>query len=324
MDDRLCAIGVDLGGTKIEIAKVNASGTIQQRVRVGTNVKEGAEVVQNQILHAIQTLTEDQNQDVVAVGVGVAGQVDALSGIVHFAPNLQWKNVPLRENLSRVLNLPVAIVNDVRAATWGEWLYGAGQGCDDFICLFIGTGIGGGIVSGGHILSGCNNACGELGHMTIDLNGPACTCGNWGCLESLAGGWAIAKQARKSIESNPKAGRFLLEMADGRLEGVTAKVVVKAAQEGDELATVLLRNVEEALVAGAASLVNAFNPCRLILGGGFVEGYPEIIEKLHVGIPKRALEVSTRSLEVIPALLRQDAGVIGAAGLATHLFATKE
>jgi glucokinase len=132
-------------------------------------------------------------------GSGSAGQIDPEHGMVRFAPNLGWHNVPFQSDLAGALGLPVVVTNDVRAATWGEWLHGAGKGCNDLVCLFIGTGIGGGVVSGGKMLSGCSNTAGEVGHMIINLHGPPCSCGSRGCFEALAGGWAIARQAREAV-----------------------------------------------------------------------------------------------------------------------------
>jgi glucokinase len=255
----------------------------------------------------------------------VAGQITATGGVVRFAPNLNWREVPLQDRLHQALNLPVAITNDVRAATWGEWRHGAGQGADDLICLFIGTGIGGGVVSGGRMLSGCTNTAGELGHITVDINGPRCTCGHRGCLEALAGGWAIARQAREAIRNDPAAGKAFFQAAGlkepAALEEVNAKVVAAAGGAQNPLARLLVDEVARALIAGTVGLVNAFNPCRLILGGGVIQGLPELLDRIAAGIRASALNAATEGLEVLPAKLRNDAGVVGAATLAIGSFA---
>jgi glucokinase len=309
-------MGVDLGGTKVEVARVHAPGTLIERLRRPTDVKDGVDAVEDEIVAAVRELEERAGSSPAGIGVGVAGQIEQDSGIVRFAPNLEWHDVPLQSDLSRALRLPVVVANDVRAATWGEWLHGAGQGCDDLICLFIGTGIGGGIVSGGHMLSGCSNTAGELGHIPIDLHGPECHCGNRGCLEAHAGGWAIARRAREAIAGKPEAGARLLEMAGGRPDDVTAQIVAEAAHQGDPLAQKLVDEVAEALIAGATGLVNAFNPCRLILGGGVMEGMPELLDRIDGGVRQRALAAARDPLQVLPAQLHNDAGVVGAAALA--------
>ena len=166
------------------------------------------------------------------------------------------------------------------------------------------------------MLSGCSNTAGELGHMTIDMNGPECHCGNRGCLEAHAGGWAIARRARQAIAAEPKAGTNLLQMAGGQPDQVTAKVVAQAARQGDALAQKLVDEVALALIAGATGLVNAFNPCRLILGGGVMEGMPELLDRIDQGVRQRALVAARDPLQVLPAQLHNDAGVVGAAALA--------
>lgn len=314
------SIGIDLGGTKLEAAYVDELGRVRQRVRKPTNVKGGAAAIIEDVIGCMWALRENAEIPPVGVGVGVAGQVDKESGRVRFAPNLEWRDVPLQEELQKSIGLPVIVTNDVRAATWGEWLYGAGRGCDDILCMFVGTGIGGGVVSGGHMLAGCNNTAGEIGHITVDLNGPPCSCGNRGCLEALAGGWAISRIAREMIEADSEEGRLMLEMAGGRLEEINVQTVARAVRGGDPLARQLMDGVVEALVAGASTLVNAFNPCRLILGGGVITGVPELIGRIDKGLRELALSAACSSLMVIPAGLRTDAGVIGAAALASRTF----
>ena len=314
------SIGIDLGGTKLEAACIDEMGRVRQRVRKATNVKAGQSAIIEDVIACMWSLREGAETPPVGVGVGVAGQVEKDSGIVKFAPNLDWRDVPLQEELQRSVGLPVIVTNDVRAATWGEWLHGAGRGCDDILCMFVGTGIGGGVVSGGQMLSGCNNTAGEVGHITVDLNGPICTCGNRGCLEALAGGWAITRQAREIVIADPEGGQLMLEMAGGRIEEINVATVARAVRGGDPLARQLMDRAVDALVAGASTLVNAFNPCRLILGGGVISGIPELIGRIDKGLRGQALSAACSSLLVTPAGLRTDAGVIGAAALAFRSF----
>ena len=321
------AIGVDLGGTKVEVAAVDSWGNILRRVRRPTEVQGGPAAVKQEIIDMVREVGKDSPAPA-GVGVGVAGQVGADTGMVHFAPNLDWHEVPLQDDLGQALGLPVEVINDVRAAAWGEWLHGAGKGSADLICLFIGTGIGGGVVSGGRMLSGCSNSAGELGHMTIDLHGPSCNCGHRGCLEALAGGWAIARRAREAITADPAAGEKMLAAAGIKdttsTEAVTAAAVTLAARAGDRLAQALVDEVAQALIAGAVSLANAFNPCRLILGGGVMAGLPELIPRIDQGVRRYALQAATSRLEVLPAKLGNEAGVVGAASLVIKNFSTKE
>jgi glucokinase len=314
------AIGVDLGGTKIEVALVDSQGRVKKRVRRPTEAKKGYTAVKDLIITAVSQILDETGSRPAGIGIGIAGQVEHQTGVVAFAPNLHWRNKPLKSDLSNTLNLPVAITNDVRAACWGEWLFGAGKGTDDMVAVFVGTGIGGGAVIGGRIPGGCNNTFGEIGHMPVDLNGPKCNCGSSGCLEAIAGGWAIAKHAQEAVGSSPREAEVLLRLASGRREAITAWTVVQALLEGDPLSKRIMDRASEALVAASVGIVNAFNPCRLILGGGVIEGYPKLIELIREGVRQRALRAATKRLKVLKAKLGGDAGVVGAAAFALNSF----
>jgi glucokinase len=265
---------------------------------------------------AVRQLQGATDFTAMAIGVGIAGQIDPHSGVVRFAPNLGWREVPLQAELSTSLSLPTIVTNDVRAATWSEWTYGAGQGAADVLCLFIGTGIGGGVVSGGRLLLGASNIAGELGHVTVDYDGPLCHCGNRGCLEALAGGWAIARDAQEAVAVEPAAGMALLAAAGGDPQSLTARIVAQVACQGDPLARRLVERVGQVLAAGSVGLANALNPSRLILGGGVIDGLPELLDVVRRGILTHALPSARQNLQVLPAKLQKDAVAIGAAVLA--------
>lgn len=315
------ALGVDLGGTKIEVAAVDDAGEVLHRRRVPTPTGD-AEAVSAAIVKAVKEIREELSDDPVGVGIGVAGQVERDTGVVRFAPNLEWHDVPLGKSLEEALGLRVVVLNDVRAVALGEWLSGAGRNTDDMVCVFVGTGIGGGIVSAGHLLEGCSNAAGEIGHMVVAVDGPACHCGRSGCLEALAGGWAIARDARAAAAERPEDAARLLEIA-GSAEAITAETVGQAYRENDALAHEIMDGVVRALAVGLANLVNTFNPCRLVLGGGVVDGVPELVARIRAGIEAEALESARAKLEVTTAKLGSDAGVVGAAS-ATLRRATQD
>lgn len=274
------AIGVDLGGTKIDIGLVDETGHILQHKRVETPVAEGAKAIENLILDSIRTLQKEAPFPLLGIGIGVAGQIDRESGDVIFAPNLKWHQVPLRKNLEAVLGLPVRIINDARALTLGEWEYGAGKGLQDILCLFIGTGIGAGIVSGGTLLCGCSNTFGEVGHMTIDFNGPVCTCGNRGCFEAFCGGWGIAARAKDAMKKMGTGAQTqkIIELAGNNIDKVTAYHVLQAFRQNDPFAQHLIEQMLKALIPACASLVNVFNTERTGLG---VELDIEAIERAN-------------------------------------------
>lgn len=304
------SIGVDIGGTKIAIASVDSQGKMHSHKIYPTQVERGSEAIIKSLAENIREICNEMKVAPEAVGVGLAGQISEKSGIVHFAPNLNWTQVHFGELLQNELQLPVKLINDVRAATWAEWKYGAGMGQNDLVCLFIGTGIGGGIVSDGRLLTGSSNCAGELGHMTIALNGLRCTCGNLGCLEAFAGGWAVARQAQESTKDN----QFLLRLSEG--QKINARHIVEAALQGDPLSNQILNLATDALIAGCTTIVNGLNPSRLIIGGGFGHAIPGLLPRLQEGVRLSALIAAQTALEIIPAQLKNDAGVIGAANYA--------
>ncbi|MCW3981608.1 MAG: ROK family protein [Candidatus Bathyarchaeota archaeon] len=308
-------IGVDLGGTKIETAVVDAQGRIVSGQKYPTeSQRKTAEEIIVDLLACVDKSLDVSPGKVKALGVGVAGQVDFV-GCVRSAPNLGWRNVELKTKLQRKLRMPVVVTNDVRAATWGEWQYGAGKGVEDLVVVFVGTGIGGGIISGGKVMAGCSNMGGDLGHTTVVAEGRKCHCRNRGCLEAYAGGWAIAERAQEAIRVNIEAGQRLVSLSGG-IETVTAATVSQAYKKGDPLAHELICETAEYLAAGLTGIVNAFNPCILVLGGGVIEGTPKLIEMAEGIIEKRALEPAVENLKVVKATLGGNAGVVGAAALA--------
>jgi glucokinase len=310
-------LGVDLGGTKINVALVDANGRLLSAHKSLIHPKKKPERVIADILTGIDRCLSKTSQEAKALGIGIAAQVD-LKGVVRGSPNLGWRNVSLKKKLEKQLGLPVVVTNDVRAATWGEWRYGSGRGVDDLAVLFVGTGVGGGVISGGKVLSGCTNSGGELGHITIVSDGRKCHCPNNGCLEAYVGGWAIAERAQETIRTLSIEGRRLLALA-GSINRVTAVTVSQAYREGDLLARLLVEETGRYLATGVVSIVNAFNPCVLVLGGGVIEGIPKLIQIVKDIVPTMALEASVEELKIVKAALGVDAGVIGAAALAQNL-----
>src|SRR5690606_17031644 len=296
----------------------DSDGRVLDSVRSATAPERGFDGVVEAVVGAVRALGP-RVADALAIGVGVAGQVDSKTGTVRYAPNLQWRDAPLGPALESILGLPVVVTNDVRAAAWGEWHHGAGQGVDDLVVLFVGTGIGGGVVAGGRLLEGCSNAAGELGHMTIVHGGRQCRCRNRGCLEAYAGGWAIAERSREAVEADPEGGARILEIA-GSIAAITGAAVTRAAIEGDAFANALIAETTDYLASGIVARANAFNPAILGLGGGGLEGRPDEVNRLRALVRDRALDVVASVLRIEPARLGGDAGVIGAAGLATAIL----
>ena len=310
-------VGVDIGGTKIVVALVDGEGTVVAARRFASGFQLTPEKFVAETASRVAELKSQLSiESVNGVGVGSAGQIDPVTGVVHHSPNLGWNDAPLKVPLEQALNVPAFITNDVRAATWGEWRRGAGRGVSDLVCFFVGTGVGGGIVSGNRLITGSSGSAGELGHIVIDINGPPCRCPNRGCLEALAGGWAIALRARQAVAEDPVAGRPLLEMANGDAEAITAETVASSAHNGDPLAQRLVSETGAALGAGVTSAVNALNPSMVVLGGGVTEGLPELIDMVREDVQRRALTAAKASLEIVKGQLGSDAVIVGAALMA--------
>ena len=325
MDHPHLAFGVDIGGTKILTALVDvSSGKVIAHRTVPTRVEAGPVSITKEIAQIIQELKKapevaaQLHRQPLPVGFAVAGQIDGVNGCVRFAPNLAWRNFPLRQQFQESLQAPIYVTNDVRAAAWGEWIYGAGRGCQDAVYLFFGTGIGGAIVSAGKMLTGTSNAAGELGHIVIDRTGPLCTCGNRGCFEALAGGWAIARDLKAAVKAQPAEGKFLLGVVDGKLEELTAKRLFEGYSARDPLSVWFLDEWVDIVSAAVSGLVNAFNPKKLIFGGGIIAGAPFMVPKIKEEIQKRALAAAVEPLEVVRSLLGAEAGAIGAAVFAVN------
>jgi glucokinase len=304
-----------LGGTKLQTAVVDAWGRVISAQKHPTEAhRKTAEEIIVDLTAEVDKCLDASLGRVKALGVGVAGQVDP-TGCVRSAPNLGWRNVKLKTTLQQEFKMPIVVTNDVRAATWGEWRYGGGKGVEDLIVVFVGTGIGGGIISGGKVITGCSNTGGELGHMPIMTEGRKCRCRNKGCLEAYAGGWAIAERAREAIQSDAEAGHCLLSLS-GSVEAVTASIVSEADKKGDLLAHTLMKETVNFLAAGLTGIINAFNPCILVLGGGVIEGTPKLIKMVERIVKDRALEPAVENLKFVKAALGENAGVVGAAALA--------
>jgi glucokinase len=311
------ALGVDLGGTKVALAVVDAEGRVVSRHKKPTEPQRGPErVVEDVIACLDECLDEQARARARILGVGFSGQVDEEAGLVRSAPNLPgWKDVELRRMLEQALDVRAVISNDVHVIALGERAHGAGRGCDDLVVVFVGTGVGAGVVTGGQLLCGARGYAGELGHMPVVVGGRECSCGSRGCLEAYVGGWAIGARAREAVAEDPQAGGRLVELAGGH-EEIDAAAVGRAYDDGDALARRLVDETGNYLGAGLGGAVNLFNPERLLLGGGVIDGVPDLVEMGRERLRDHALGVACERLEVRPAELGADAGVVGAALLA--------
>jgi glucokinase len=306
-------LGIDLGATKVVSALVGPDGAIVRHSGRHLHSNDGPDGVIRVLYQSVKACLEGSPPvPPRAVGVSVAAQVDPRSGTVIHAPNLGWRDVPLARRVSEELaGLPVVVLNDARAATLGEWRFGAGRGTSDLFCMFLGTGVGGSAVVGGRLLEGGSNALGEVGHITIVVGGRKCHCPNRGCLEAYVGGWAIAERAQEAVRSDPDAGAALVARA-GSERDITAQTVFQVFRTGDRLAVRLVRETERCLADGAVSVVNAFNPSSLVLGGGIVTGMPELVPVVEAAIRVRC-QPPAATARVLVAAFGENAPLVGAA-----------
>lgn len=305
-------IGVDLGGTRLRAVRLDSTGHIFQHGSVATAATAGPEEVIAQMVSLVEQVIGDVNHaEILGIGVGSPGPLDPFEGMVLHAPTLQgWVNVPLRAILQERTGLPVVLNNDANAAALGEWYFGSGQGCQDFIYVTVSTGIGGGIIANGQLLLGRKGMAGEIGHMQIQPDGPVCSCGQIGCWESLASGTALARFAVQELQ---KGSPSLLH--DSATKGpVTAADVFSAAAQGDALAQDLLRREGELLGRGLVNLLHLFSPERITLGGGVAQGMVWLEPHIHRVIAARSMPCY-RDVPLQYAHHAEQAGVIGAATL---------
>jgi glucokinase len=308
-------LAIDLGGTKIIAAVISRQGQVMARESYLTSAGEGPQLVIDRIFSAIDHLLGVSNLAPVhlhSISIAAAGAIDFGQGVVTSSPNLPgWHDVLLRDMVNGKYQVKTFLVNDASAAALGEHEFGAGRGIDNLIYLTVSTGIGGGIIIDGRLYLGPSGSAGEMGHMTIDVNGPKCSCGNIGCLEMLASGTAIAREAIKRIKGGESS--ILSEMLGGRIENITAEEIGVAAQGGDSLATEVISQAASYLGVGMVNLVNIFNPEMIIVGGGVAQMGDLLLAPARRVVEARAFRLPAQAARIVPAQLGDEAGVLGAA-----------
>lgn len=311
-------LGVDLGGTKILTAVANSQGKMLSRDHSITPAQKGHKAVIQSILESVHRALGRADvaiSDLIVVGVGAPGLLNPETGILFTSPNLPgWRDVPLRDIIQEKLGKKTFLINDANAAALGEFYFGAARGARNFIYITISTGIGGGIVIDGKIYSGAIGAAGEVGHMTVDDDGPICNCGNRGCWETLASGTALAREARHRIEEGVRTS--ILEYADGDVEKVNPQVINSAARQGDSLAKELIGRTGYYVGVGLANLVNIFNPELIVIGGGLSNIGDMLFEPAFKVAGERAYREAFQAVRFASAELGRNSGVLGAAAFA--------
>lgn len=315
------AVGVDVGGTRIATGLVERKGRIVKDAKTLTP-RGGPFAIIDAIIDTIGEVSSGmQTGEIAGIGIGLPAQIDFLRQSVEFCTNLPLAGVDVRALVMSRVKQQVTIDNDGNLAAFGESRYGVARGVRDFLMITLGTGVGGGIFIGGEPYRGFRGLGGEVGHMTVQLDGPLCPCGGAGHIESYLGRPALAAKGRE-VAATYK-GRAILEQAGGEIDTVTAEDIIKASLAGDEAATTIL--MEAAVVLGRAlvGFVNLLNPQMIVIGGGIGESYPFMIERAAEFISKEAL-AGRRDVRVVQAELGSDAGVLGAAALAFDESDAKE
>lgn len=314
------AIGVDVGGTKIAAGLVDDDGTVLARSRRDTPSHDATgslQVIAEAITDLVGAAVEAEAGDVVGVGIGAAGFVDRARRNVRFAANLGWRDTAVADVLEKRVGLPVVVENDANSASWGEFAFGASVEHTDMVCVTVGTGIGGGIVSEGRLIRGAYGIAAEVGHIEMVADGRPCGCGRRGCWEQYGSGNALVREARVLASERRSEATVLVAFGDGTPEGIEGVHVTAAAQQGDPVAVEAFARIGTWLGRGLAELATVLDPEVFVIGGGVVDAGELLLGPARAAFRQNLVAASYRPVAaVVPALLGNDAGIVGAADLA--------
>ncbi|PID58181.1 MAG: hypothetical protein CR986_08155 [Ignavibacteriae bacterium] len=309
------SIGVDLGGTKVKFGIVTQEGEVLKELVLPTLANEGVDKSLNQIKKGIRELLEESDRStILGIGIGAPGVVCLKQGTVENPPNLcGWDRVHLGKIMQDEFSLPVFVENDANAAAIGELIYGNAKDVESFIMVTLGTGVGGGIIYKRKLFRGDTGAAGEIGHITIDSNGPKCKCGSYGCLETYLGNNYIIENVRKELKNNKES--LIYKLTDNNLSNLTPKIIHEAALLKDNFSKKVIERLGETLGYGLASIVNVFDITNIVIGGG-VAGFGEpLLKATEESIKSRVLKSLSDRVKVIKSSLGNKAGTEGAASL---------
>ncbi len=315
MSTKQAFAGIDIGGTSVKFGLFSPDGTIIYKNQKPTLADKGAVPLMHLVTNIAEQLMYHAAEDELEVrwlGVGTPGSVDFKTGqVIGAAPNIEdWRGTEIGRNLKERLNMPVWVDNDVNTVALAELRFGAAIGAKSAICVTIGTGIGGAVVIDGHVQRGHTYSGGEIGHMSINFDGPPCKCGRNGCIEAYCSSGAIINRAKKRLEQQPS--EIIEEITGGRTDRLAIKQLFAAARKNDKLAKEVIAETAEYLGIGLANLVNLLNPEIIIIGGGIADGSTEFLAKLSETIKEQAFESAVKELKIVKATLGNDAGFIGA------------
>lgn len=312
------AIGVDLGGTNIKAALVSEEGHFLKKKTIKTAVNQGKEKIAQKIADLVKELAE--GHEGVKVGIGSPGSIDRQGGIVRFSPNLpDWIDFPLGRSVTDLSGFETFIENDAKAAALGEKWFGEGRGSENFIVLTLGTGVGGGAITKGHLVIGGFGIGGELGHLCVDPYGPLCGCGSHGCLECFASSSGMKKLSEEYRRRYPDSLVFSLN-PESAFEAIN---VFEAYQKGDALAEIIFGKFVFAMGVAIGSLVNIFNPEKIILSGGISASSHLFLAKVKKTANEYTVLSMSNSFEIVQSSLKENAAIYGAASIVFDRMKTK-
>src|SRR6266853_671435 len=312
-------VGIDLGGTKILAGLFDRSLECIGTAKVSTKAQRGMETVLSRIERCVRDAVDEADltlKQVAGVGIGAPGAVDFQAGSVIFAPNMEgWKDVPLKKELEKQLGVPVFVENDANIAVLGDVDVEIKSKPRHMVGIFVGTGIGGGLIINGEPYSGFNHTAGEIGHMVIDINGPKCGCGNRGCFEALASRTAIFQRIKAGVKDGEKT--LLTDMLGDSLEDMRSGDLRKAIRRGDKFVSKVIEQTAEYIGIGVSNLVNIFGPEVVVLGGGVMEALSdEMMSVITKTAKDHAMPGTMKGVEIVASKLGDNAGITGAAVLA--------
>lgn len=324
--DRAFAIGVDLGATTVKAGVVNREGKILADYSIETLADKGPAAVIRQVSLAIrQLLDQSTEREIAGIGIGAPGVVALDGGVVKHPPNFSaWTEINLGEEVHKQFRLMVNVENDANVAALAEAKFGAGKTEKDFLFVIWGTGVGGGIILNGEIYRGPHGGAGEIGHVTIDHNGPPCGCGNHGCVEAYVGQRYLSQRARARLEPllevaertrSKEPGSKIADLVKGNLDLIEPHIISMAARQGDQLAHEILEEAGMLLGVGIASVLNVLDLRLVIVGGGISAADAFVFKAIERSVRSRVLKSSKEHIRVAPAQLGNTAGILGAASL---------
>lgn len=302
-------LGIDLGGTAVKLAIVDEKGRMLEQNSFPNTCPSNPDKIVKEIINNFHKMKNIKK--ISGTGVGVAGDIDQLKGVVRFSPNLGWKNLDLKRLLKVHLPAPIVVDNDANAAAWGAyWLETEGK-IKNFVCVTLGTGIGGGLIIDGKLYRGTTGSAGEIGHMPFEPFGLKCKCGNFGCIERYLGANYLSMQAKETVERC--GSKIILKLTNNNLDRITPRILAEAANLGDKLSNNIWRQAGERLGIVLAGVVNLLNPEMIVLAGGVSLAGNLLLKPIKETIKKRAFNTSAKACRIVTSKYNQNLGVVGAA-----------